>query len=54
MSDFPSPERSLEQNVFDEWPDAVRTVFDGSSLASKMGFTASLLTVDASGHVVRA
>ncbi|RKF29837.1 hypothetical protein [Paraburkholderia fungorum] len=51
MSDFPSPERPLEQNVFDEWPDAVRTLFDGSSLASKAGFTASLLTVDANGHV---
>ena len=51
MSDSPSPERPLEQNVFDEWPDAVRTLFDGSSLASKTGFTASLLTVDANGHV---
>jgi hypothetical protein len=51
MSDSPSPERPLEQNMFDEWPDAVRTLFDGSSLASKTGFTASLLTVDANGHV---
>ncbi|RKE34378.1 hypothetical protein B0G76_0381 [Paraburkholderia sp. BL23I1N1] len=51
MSESPSPERPLEQNVFDEWPDAVRTLFDGSSLASKTGFTASLLTVDANGHV---
>jgi hypothetical protein len=51
MSDSSSPERLLEQNVFDEWPDAVRTLFDGSSLTSKTGFTASLLTVDANGHV---
>ncbi|MFM0645608.1 hypothetical protein PQR14_14875 [Paraburkholderia bryophila] len=51
MSDSPAPERSLEQTVFDEWPDAVRALFDGSSLASKMGFTASLLSVDANGHI---
>jgi hypothetical protein len=47
----PAPERPLEQNVFDEWPDAVRTLFDGSSLAGKAGFTASLLSVDTNGHV---
>jgi hypothetical protein len=51
MSDSPAPERPLEQNVFDEWPDAVRALFDGSSLASKTGFTASLLSVDSNGHV---
>jgi hypothetical protein len=51
MSDSPVPERPLEQRVFDEWPDTVRALFDGSSLASKVGFTASLLTMDASGHV---
>lgn len=51
MSDCPAPERPLEQNVFDEWPDAVRALFDGSSLGSKTGFTASLLTVDTNGHV---
>jgi hypothetical protein len=51
MSDSPAPDRPLEQRVFDEWPDVVRALFDGSSLASKVGFTASLLTVDASGHV---
>lgn len=51
MSDSPAPERPLEQTVFDEWPDAVRTLFDGSSLASKTGFTASLLTVDTNDHV---
>jgi hypothetical protein len=43
--------RPLEQTVFDEWPDNVRALLDGSSLASKLGFTASLLSVDANGHV---
>jgi hypothetical protein len=43
--------RSLEQEVFDEWPAAARALFDGSSLTSKTGFTASLLTIDANGHV---
>jgi hypothetical protein len=44
--------RPLEQVVFDEWPAAPRALFDGTSLASKTGFTASLLTTDASnGHV---
>ncbi|MBB5466169.1 hypothetical protein HDG32_002281 [Paraburkholderia sp. CI2] len=43
--------RPLEQIVFDEWPANVRALFDGSSLADKQGFTASLLTVDANGHV---
>lgn len=47
----PTPARPLEQNVFDEWPDTVRALFDGSSLASKAGFTASLMSVDTSGHV---
>ena len=44
--------RPLEQLVFDEWPAAPRALFDGTSLASKTGFTASFLTTDASnGHV---
>jgi hypothetical protein len=44
--------RPLEQAVFDEWPAAPRALFDGTSLASKTGFTASFLTTDASnGHV---
>jgi hypothetical protein len=51
MSESPAPERPLDQRVFDEWPETVRAWFDGSSLASKTGFTASLLTVDANGHV---
>lgn len=51
MTDSSLPERPLERMVFDEWPDAVRALFDGSSLAAKKGFTASLLSVDANGHV---
>jgi hypothetical protein len=43
--------RSLDHQVFDEWPDEVRALLDGSSLTGKIGFTASLLTVDANGHV---
>jgi hypothetical protein len=42
----------LEQVVFDEWPAGPRALFDGMSLAGKVGFTASLLTTDAAnGHV---
>ncbi|MGF6773071.1 hypothetical protein P3T18_005576 [Paraburkholderia sp. GAS199] len=51
MNDSNTSTRLLDQNVFDEWPDAVRALFDGSSLADKMGFTASLLSVDANAHV---
>ncbi|MEC5404900.1 hypothetical protein VOM14_04840 [Paraburkholderia sp. MPAMCS5] len=51
MSDSSLPQRPLDQTAFDEWPDAVRALFDGSSLASKTGFTASLLTVDANRHI---
>lgn len=51
MSDSSASERPLEHHVFDEWPDAVRALLDGSSLASKTGFTASLLSADANGHV---
>lgn len=47
----PASARALDHEVFDEWPDAARALFDGSSLASKIGVTASLLTVDANGHV---
>lgn len=45
------PHRALDQQVFDEWPAAARALLDGSSLADKGGFTASLLTVDANGHL---
>jgi hypothetical protein len=53
----PAFRHPLEQAVFDEWPAAVRALFDGASLASKVGFTASLLTTDTNdatstrGHV---
>ncbi|ACC69618.1 hypothetical protein PPMP20_09955 [Paraburkholderia phymatum] len=44
--------RALDQQVFDEWPVELRALFDGSALESKVGFTASLLTVDErSAHV---
>jgi len=43
--------RPLEQHTFDEWPPALRALFDGTALASKIGFTASLITCDASGHL---
>ena len=45
--------RALDQQVFDEWPVELRALFDGSGLASKIGFTASLVTVDESGAHLR-
>ncbi|SIT39506.1 conserved hypothetical protein [Paraburkholderia piptadeniae] len=45
--------RALDQQVFDEWPVELRALFDGAALESKVGFTASLLTVDPSGGHVR-
>jgi len=51
MTDSAGHNSSLEQNVFDEWPDGLRALFDGTSLAAKIGFTASLVTVDPKGHV---
>ncbi|SMG57117.1 hypothetical protein [Paraburkholderia susongensis] len=51
MSDSSASSRPLEQQVFDEWPATVRALFDGSSLAQKTGFTASLLSIDANGDV---
>ena len=47
----PGARRSLEQHTFDEWPPALRALFDGTSLASKIGFTASLITCDAGGNL---
>ncbi|HXZ08914.1 MAG TPA: hypothetical protein VEI25_12735 [Paraburkholderia sp.] len=44
-------ERVLDQDVFDEWPPQLRALFDGTSLETKTGFTASLLTLDANGHL---
>lgn len=43
--------RALAQRVFDEWPPVLRALFDGTALASKAGFTASLITCDAGGHL---
>lgn len=46
----PTP-RALEQRAFDEWPPALRALFDGTALATKIGFTASLVTCDGGGHL---
>jgi hypothetical protein len=51
MSDSSSRETALEQSAFDEWPPALRALYDGTALAAKAGFTASLVTIDANGHV---
>lgn len=51
MTASPDRERALEQDVFDEWPPALRAAFDGTSLETKIGFTASLITRDANGHL---
>lgn len=47
----PGAIRTLEQRVFDAWPPSLRALLDGTALASKIGFTASLMTCDAGGHV---
>jgi hypothetical protein len=46
----PTP-RALGQRAFDEWPPAQRALFDGTALAAKIGFTASLITCDEGGHL---
>jgi len=52
MTSTPSPgTRALEQISFDEWPPALRTLFDGTLIETKGGFTASLLAVDDGGRV---
>jgi hypothetical protein len=51
MTDSTVPTHTLEQDVFDEWPDSLRALFDGTALATKVGFTASLVTTAANGHV---
>ncbi len=51
MTNSAEPVRTLEQDVFDEWPDGLRALFDGTALATKVGFTASLVTVDTNAHV---
>lgn len=47
----PGAARPLDQHTFHEWPPALRALFDGTALASKIGFTASLITCDAGGHL---
>jgi hypothetical protein len=37
---------STEHGTFDEWPSPLRALFDGTSIETKTGFTASLLAVD--------
>jgi hypothetical protein len=53
MTSSTDSQRALDQQVFDEWPIELRALFDGAALASKIGFTASLLTTDASGTHLR-
>ncbi|MGG1944919.1 hypothetical protein AB1286_08920 [Trinickia sp. NRRL B-1857] len=43
--------RALDQLTYDEWPSTLRALFDGTALTSKAGFTASLITCDAGGHL---
>ncbi|MFC0398308.1 hypothetical protein [Paraburkholderia rhizosphaerae] len=51
MTDSAAGKPTLEQQLFDQWPDGLRALFDGTSLVSKIGFTASLLTTDTIGHL---
>jgi hypothetical protein len=51
MSDPSARARALESQVFDEWPSELRALLDGTALARETGFTASLVTVDANGHL---
>ncbi|MEA3123949.1 MAG: hypothetical protein QOD67_968, partial [Caballeronia sp.] len=47
MTDFiASDAHGIEHNTFDEWPQGLRTLFDGTSIETKTGFTASLLAAD--------
>jgi hypothetical protein len=39
--------------IFDEWPVELRALFDGAALESKVGFTASLVTLDPGGGHLR-
>ncbi|TKC89700.1 hypothetical protein FAZ69_12345 [Trinickia terrae] len=50
MSDSTSRGTALLQSAFDEWPPELRALFDGTVLAAKAGFTASLVTIDMNGH----
>ena len=47
MNDSPaSGPRNIEHDTFDEWPLPLRALFDGTSIETKTGFTASLLAAD--------
>jgi hypothetical protein len=50
MTDPSSRAHALESQAFDEWPPKLRALFDGTALAEKAGFTASLVTLDANGR----
>ncbi|WP_114809231.1 hypothetical protein [Paraburkholderia kururiensis] len=50
MSDPTARNNALQQQTFDVWPDALRALFDGTSLAGKAGFTASLVTPGEGGR----
>jgi hypothetical protein len=49
MSDPSSRASALDTQVRNEWAPELRALFDGTELAAKAGFTASLVTVDAEG-----
>jgi hypothetical protein len=51
MTAYSSGANALDSQVFDEWPPELRALFDGTALAEKVGFTASLVTADANGHL---
>jgi hypothetical protein len=46
MNDSTPRNHGIENSSFDEWPVALRTLFDGASLETHTGFTASLLAAD--------
>ena len=46
MNDSTPSNHGIENSSFDEWPVALRTLFDGASLETHTGFTASLLAAD--------
>jgi hypothetical protein len=43
--------RPIAHIGFDEWPPGLRTLFDGTLIESKGGFTASIMAVDEGGRV---
>jgi hypothetical protein len=51
MTAHSSSAHALDSQVFEEWPPELRALFDGTALAEKAGFTASLVTVDAKAHL---